>query len=99
MGALHYDGLATFTFDDRTLTHLRTVILSKLNLQESFAFTWSEGDHQRSIWIHPSLALHFEFDEVTTPPINPAWVDALMALANAPAGLRVVAEPQQPTAK
>lgn len=95
MGTLHYNGLAAFPFDDRLLTHVRTVALSKLNLQESFAFTWSEDGHQHSIWIHPSHALHFEFDEATTPAINPAWVDALMTLANSPSGLRVVAEPER----
>lgn len=96
MAFLHYGGIASFQFDDRTLTHLRTVILGKLNLQESLAFTWADGAHQRSVWLHPGLALHFEFDAETTPELNAAWIDQLMVLANSPAGLRVVEEPPLP---
>lgn len=93
MGCLHYDGVAKFAFDDRLLTHLRSVVFAKLNLRESFVFTWVDEGRQRSIWLHPALPLHFEFDSEVTPEVNPAWVDALLATANAPSGLRLVPEP------
>ena len=93
MGNLHYGGLETLAFDDRTLTHLRTVILGKLNLQESLVFTWVSEGKQHSIWLHPSVPIHFEFDAEETPELNPAWIEQLFALANSPSGLRSVEEP------
>lgn len=93
MGYLHYGRVSSFAFEDRLLTHLRTVILGKLNLQESFVFTWNDAGRQRSIWLHPSLPLHFEFDAEEAPELNPAWVEALLPLANTPAGLHILPEP------
>lgn len=92
MGVLHYGEEKEFTFDDRLLTHLRTVILGKLALQESFAFSWVD-DRQHTIWLHPAVTVHFEFDNPATPELNPAWVELLMQYASSPGGLRVVEEP------
>lgn len=94
MGQLHYGGLETFTFDDRTLTHLRTIILGKLNLQESLVFTWVHGDQQHSIWLHPSIPIHFEFDTIETGRLNPEWIDQMMQLASSATGLRLIDEPE-----
>lgn len=95
MGCLRYDTMA-FAFDDRLLTHLRTVILGKLNLHESLVFTWSDGERQHSLWLHPAVPLHFEFDSAETPELNPAWIEQLLSLANSGGGLRVVEEPEPP---
>lgn len=97
MGHLHYGNGASFAFDDRLLTHLRTVILAKLNLQESLVFTWSDDAQQRSVWLHPSIPVYFEFDERSTDELNPAWIEQLLALANSQGGLRIVEEPPQPS--
>ncbi|WP_024356611.1 hypothetical protein [Leucobacter chironomi] len=97
MGHLNYGNGARFTFDDRLLTHLRTVILAKLNLQESLVFTWSDDQQQHSIWLHPSVPVHFEFDERSTDELNPAWIEQLLAFANSQGGLRLVEEPPQPS--
>lgn len=94
MGQLHYGGIETFRFNDRALTHLRTVILGKLNLQESLVFTWIADGKQHSVWLHPAVPIHFEFDGEETPELNPAWVEQLLVLANSPSGLRLVAEPE-----
>ena len=93
MGHLHYGISARFAFDDRTLTHLRTVILGKLSLQESMVFTWSDGGTQHSLWLHPAVPLHFEFDAPVTPELNPHWVEQLQAQANSGSGLRLIPEP------
>lgn len=93
MGYLHYDGSTSFAFDDRTLNHLRTVIFAKFTLQESLVFTWTDQDQQRSIWLHPTLPLHFEFSEKVVPELNPEWVEKLLGYANSPTGLRLTAEP------
>jgi len=94
MGQFHCGLGRTFEFDDRTLTHLRTVILGKFALAESFAFTWIDDGQQRSLWMHPSMPLMFEFDREGTPEINPKWIEELVALASAPSGLRIVDEPK-----
>lgn len=94
MGLLHYDNVASFEFDDRLLTHLRTVIFSKLNLQESLVLTWVDQGRQRSIWLHPTVPLQFEFDDEVTPEINAAWIEQLLALTNSATGLRIVPEPK-----
>lgn len=93
MGLLHCGMGYTFEFDDRTLTHLRTVILGKFALVESFAFTWVEGGRQRSVWMHPTMPLMFEFDSATTEELNPRWIEELLARASSPGGLRLVPEP------
>lgn len=93
MGQLHYDAVASFAFDDRSLAHLRAVIVAKLNLQESLVFTWLDAGQQRSIWIHPSIPLQFEFDAEQTPELNPAWIEQIMVLANSTTGLRWIEEP------
>ncbi len=94
MGFLHYGESRSFAFDDRSLTHLRTVILGKLNLQESLVFTWLEEGRQQTLWLHPTIPLHFEFESAATPELNPEWVEQLLSLANSPAGLRLIEEPQ-----
>lgn len=93
MGYLNYGARDVFEFDDRTLAHLQPVILSKLSRQESFAFTWNDGSHRRSIWLHPVLTLSFQLTADQKPEINRAWLHALTKQANSPAGLRVVQEP------
>lgn len=93
MGYLHYDAVASFSFDDRALAHLRAVVFAKLNLQESLPFTWIESGIQRSIWLHPSIPVQFEFDGEQTAELNPAWIEQLMILANSTTGLRMIEEP------
>ncbi|MGI8393618.1 hypothetical protein [Leucobacter sp. W1038] len=93
MGNLHYAHDQVFGFDDRTLAHLRTVILGKFTLQESLVFTWNDSSQQRSLWLHPAQTLYFEFDSPGIPELNREWIESLMALANSSAGLRLVDEP------
>lgn len=95
MGHLHYGGSESFSFDDRLLTHLRTVILAKLQLQESLSLTWQDGDQQRSIWLHPAIPLHFEFEAESTADLNPQWVEHLLHQTNLQAGLHDLDEPAE----
>jgi hypothetical protein len=81
------------------------VILGKLVLQESFAFTWNDSETQqnthiqRSIWIHPGLTLQFEFGSTGPQEINRAWLEALTTTANSAGGLKLVPEPPKPASK
>ncbi|MBK0417427.1 ATP-dependent DNA ligase [Leucobacter sp. CSA1] len=93
MGYLHYCQQQIYRFDDRTLAHLRTVISNKLLQQESFVFTWNDTGLQRTIWLHPSMSIVFEFESAVTPDLNREWLQALGSLANSPTGLRLVDEP------
>lgn len=98
MGALYYgDARVAITVDDRTLSHLRVVILSRLRRGESFPFSWekptSEGSGRGTIWLHPSIALAFDFSGGREASINRAWVDALLISSMSLAGLRAVEEP------
>ncbi|HWR85859.1 MAG TPA: ATP-dependent DNA ligase [Rhodoglobus sp.] len=83
--------------DDRVLSHLRLVTLAKLRRGESFAanfeFDSESGSGRTTLWLSPHSTLSFRFDGSRRPPINKAWLDALMVSANSPDGLVVVAEP------
>lgn len=93
MGSLHYGPNQIFLFQDRVLAHLRSAIIGKLVLQESFAFTWNDSGVQRSIWLHPGLALQFQFDSADPQEINRSWLEALSATANSPGGMKLLPEP------
>ena len=94
MGNLHISERHIYSFDDRTLAHLRTVVTSKLLQQESFMFTWVDAGSMRSAWLHPASNLIFEFDSPQTPDLNRAWVEELFSQANSPGGLRITREPK-----
>ena len=93
MGYLNYGARHVFEFDDRTLAHLQPVILAKLSRQESFAFTWTDRGHRRSIWLHPGITLSFQLAAEPSPQLNRAWLHALTKQANGSSGLRIVTEP------
>jgi hypothetical protein len=98
MGTLVYDGRsAVVTLEDRTLAHLRLVILAKFRRHESFAFSWaldsSHGGGRGTVWLAPGIPVHFEFSAGQEALINRAWIDLLMEAANSPAGLSLRPEP------
>lgn len=96
---MHTGPQQVFLFDDRVLAHLRSVIFGKLALQESFVFTWNDSGAQRSIWMHPAMALQFEFDSTASHEINREWLEGLTALANSAGGLKLIPESASEAAK
>ncbi len=102
MGKLIY-GTPSITVDieDRVLAHLKVVIVAKLRRGESFTFTWHKtaesGSGHSSVWLNPSVPLEFDFVGSKAPTLNKAWLEELVALANSPAGLRIVPEPSGET--
>jgi len=85
-------------FDDRLLAHLRAVIVSKLRRSECFLFTWTEevdetSNRQRSLWLHPAVAMSFTIESAHALPLNKAWVAALAVAANSNSGLTPRPEP------
>lgn len=88
--------------DDRTLAHVKSVVVTKLRRQESFTLSCieSSGEQSRriSLWIHPSIPLEFEFQETDRPELNLAWLNALMVSTNGSGELWVEPEPDVDTA-
>lgn len=98
MGKLIYGApMWSMEFEDRVLAHLRVVIVAKLRRGEALTFSWktdsSTGVGRSSIWLHNSIPMQFVFFGGREPVLNRAWIDALMATANSPAGLQIVPEP------
>ena len=83
--------------DDRTLAHLKIVILAKLRRGETFAFSFehdvSAGSGRSTIWLHPAIPLQFNFVGSRQPAINREWLEALVVTANSVDGLRILPEP------
>jgi hypothetical protein len=97
LGSLVYDGRsAVIEIDDRTLAHLRLVILAKFRRHENFSFSWTgsiQGTGRGTVWMGPGIPIYFSFEGSREPQINRAWIDALMDAANSPAGLSLIPEP------
>ena len=101
MGRFIYDSAGnSVDIDDRTLAHLRIVIMNKLRRSESFMFDVEIGDGsgRRSFWMHSSVPLQFHFFGSRQPRINREWVEALMQSASSPHGLSIVPEPPEDAA-
>ncbi|GAA3657407.1 hypothetical protein [Microbacterium marinilacus] len=97
MGTLIYDSVEPpITIDDRTLSHLKVVILSKLRRGESFSVSWRHGDApdagRSTIWVNQSIPLRFIFDETEAPELNQAWLSALAQSANELGGIHLSPE-------
>jgi len=97
MGVLLYGRPAEeIEIDDRTLAHLKIVILAKLRRGEPLPFSFEHevnGASGRStIWLHPTVPLQFTFDSSAQPAINRGWLERLIVAANSLDGLRLLPE-------
>jgi hypothetical protein len=101
MGRFIYDSTTgnSVEIEDRTLAHLRVVIMNKLRRSEPFMFDVEVGDGsgRRSFWLSPSVPLQFHFYGSRQPHINREWVEELMLAASGPHGLSIVPEPAEQT--
>lgn len=107
MGHLIYGVAPAIIIDDRTLQHLRSVIVTKLRRDESFTFTWGDepdadgaedgrdGGQYGSVWISKGASLYFSFEEKPDGALNPEWLRLLADTANSIEGLRPVSEPSR----
>ena len=88
---------SSIDLDDRTLAHLRIVIMNKLRRSESFMFDVEVGDGsgRRSFWMSPCVAIEFHFFGSRTPLINRVWIEELMQIASGPNGLTIGSEPTE----
>lgn len=90
MGALSY-GQWTFDFEDRLLTHLQIVIVSKFRRGDSFPMSWvnavAVGSGRSSVWLTPSVPVFFAFDGDEVPQVDRAWLARLTESASSTTGL------------
>jgi hypothetical protein len=98
MGRLLYGPAETqFAIDDRTLEHLRMVILNKFRRNEPFALQLhdpeAEGSGRDVIWLHPAIPVRFRFDAERAPALDRAWVESLILASYDAGGLRLTSEP------
>lgn len=101
MGYWNYDEATGngYRLDDRVLLHLKIAIGVKFRRLESFVFTLHatelpSGRGRRVFWMHPSIPLEFTFESSAPQPVNPVWVERLVAAASTEEGLRVLREPE-----
>src|SRR4051794_37578241 len=95
MGVLTHGGNG-YVFDDRLLSHLQVVIITKLRRRESFLLTWTPeepGYGREALWIDTGIPLHFQFDELVSPPLNRDWLEKMLDGTHRPNGLHVMDEP------
>lgn len=99
MGTLSYgNGTTSGQFEDRALAHLQLVISAKFRRGERFLFSWQHGQDsgggRSSIWLDPSIPLHFEFTRAAAAAgqVNRQWLDQLMQSANSVGGLHLLDE-------
>lgn len=78
MGELHF-GMAggILRLDDRTLAHLRSVILTRLRRHEGFGLSWDVDGGRNTIWLHPGVSIRFVFDTSEHIDLNPEWLQRL----------------------
>ena len=98
MGFLLYGRPAEeIEIEDRTLAHIKIVILAKLRRNESFAFSFehdpSDDGGRSTIWLNPAIPLRFKFEEERQPVLDRRWLELLVVAANSVDGLRLIPEP------
>ena len=96
MGLFIYDRTANgVEIDDRTLAHLRIVVMNKLRRSEPFMLDLAmhDGSGHRSYWIHQGVPVQFRFFTSRPIALNRFWIEALMDGASGPNGLAIVPEP------
>ena len=101
MGRFIYDTQEnSIDIDDRTLAHLRIVVMNKLRRSDSFMFDvdHADGSGRRSYWMHAGVPIQFQFFGSRQPRINRAWIEELMDAASGPNGLTILPEPAEASA-
>ncbi|MBK0419637.1 hypothetical protein JD276_11395 [Leucobacter sp. CSA1] len=96
MGTLIYGRSLKFEFDDRTLEHVKVVVLARFRKRESFLLSWTQRDARgkgsMSVWISPDIPLGFQFEGDARGPLSREWIEALTKLSYTNQGLVIVPE-------
>ncbi|OAN41390.1 DUF7882 family protein [Microbacterium sp. H83] len=92
MGQLRYgDANQPIDVDDRLLQYIQIIAATKLRRHESFTLTWvrSDGGGRETLWMQPSIPLHFVFDHIEVPRTEMAYLRQLLESANSATGLTI----------
>ena len=97
MGRLVYGYAAQeYEFDDRTLSHVKIAVVTKLRRHESFLLNWQVPNHvgggRISIWISREIPLAFVFSETVPPRLNERWMEVLLQSSQRTGGMTIVSE-------
>lgn len=97
MGKLIYGYAAQeYEFDDRTLSHVKSAIVTKLRRHESFLLNWQvPGEHgggRVSLWISREIPMAFVFSGSRPPKLNERWMEALLQSSQRTGGMVIVPE-------
>lgn len=96
MGTLIYGNGREFEFDDRTLSHVKIALVTKLRRHESFLLNWEipieQGGGRMSLWISREIPLAFAFNGSRPPALNERWMEALLHTSQRTGGMVVMSE-------
>jgi hypothetical protein len=96
MGKLIYGAGREYEFDDRTLSHVKIAIVTKLRRHESFLLSWripvEQGGGRHSLWISREIPLAFVFSGSRPPALDERWMEALLQTSQRTGGMVVMSE-------
>lgn len=94
MGKLIYGAFQRqIVIEDRLLAHVEAVVLSRLRRNNAFALRWREksgnGNGRRTVWIHPSADLYFEYESAEPGEMDRDLLDRLAKAADSNQGINL----------
>ena len=96
MGKLIYGVGREYEFDDRTLSHVKIALVTKLRRHESFLLNWEipveQGGGRMSLWISREIPLAFVFNGSRPPALNERWMEALLQTSQRTGGMVIMPE-------
>ncbi len=96
MGKLIYSTSREYEFDDRTLSHVKIALVTKLRRHESFLLNWEipleQGGGRMSLWISREIPLAFVFSGSRPPALNERWMEALLRTSQRTGGMVIMSE-------
>lgn len=79
MGALHYASTRQVVpVDDVALSHLKALIEEERERDEGFVLEVEpDAGPPVALWLHPSMAMGYEFEHDELGELDPVWLDQL----------------------
>ncbi|MFP3465839.1 hypothetical protein [Leifsonia sp. SIMBA_070] len=85
-----------YEFDERTLSHVKIAVVTKLRRHESFLLNWQIpvdlGGGRVSLWISREVPMAFVFSRPAPPRLNERWLEVLLQSSQRTGGMVVVSE-------
>jgi hypothetical protein len=95
VGKLTYGAIQReVAIEDRLLAHVEAVVLARLRRNNAFAIRWTDTVEdspigRRTIWIHQSTDLFFEYDTSDEIELDRGLLDQLAQAADSNAGINL----------